>query len=120
MDQSSKRPPFLTEKIESNRKQMNALMDEMYEFRDEQGVELMGSLLMAKRDEQMLELLKMKPSESTPVEIAYIKGKIDIVSDVISFINAEYYKRSKRTKEVKKEKTKRVTRRNPTDAGPAI
>jgi hypothetical protein len=111
--------PFLTEKITSNAKKMSALLDELYEYRDEKGTELMGALLMAKRDEQILHILKLTPSESTPIEIAAIQGKISVISEVVAFINAQYYERSKKHKKVEKPKRARKPR-TPTDAGPAI
>ena len=117
MDQYS--DPFLTEKITANAKKMGSLLDELYEYRDQEGTELMGSLLMAKRDEQILHLLKLTPSETTPIEIAAIQGKISVISEVVAFINAQYYERSKKSKKI--EKPKRVKKpRQPTDAGPAV
>lgn len=119
MDLSSKEEPFLAERSLLNQKQMSALVDDLYEFRSSTGVEVLGKIMEAKRDEYVLDILKMKAVQSSPVELAVIQGKIKAIGDVIAFVNQQFYERSK-VQRKKKKKVKRKPLRGPTDAGPAI
>jgi len=119
MDLSSKTEPFLGERALLNQKQMSKLIDDLYEYRDSTGVEVLGKIMEAKRDEYVLDILKMKATSSSPVELAVIQGKIRAIGDIIAFVNQQFFERSRVSKKTKK-KVKRKPLRGPTDAGPAI
>jgi hypothetical protein len=119
MDLSSKQEPFLAERALLNQKQMSKLVDDLYEFRNSTGVEALGKIMEAKRDEYVLDILKMKATSSSPVELAVIQGKIKAIGDIIAFVNQQFFERAKTPKKAKK-KVKRKPLRGPTEAGPAI
>lgn len=120
MDLSSKTDAYVDQLAKANSKAVTELSATIYEYRESPGVEALGKYLSAKRDEYLLDVLKIKASNSSPVEIAFIQGKIKAIGDVIASLQQQMYLQNKKVKPPKTKKVRSRRQRKPAEAGAAI
>lgn len=120
MDLSNRQEPFIAERVMLNTRQNKELIDRVYEYRESPGVEALGKFLECQRDAYLLEALSVKATQTSPIEIAVIQGKIKAIGEVIATINQQFYVKNSKKKKPRTKKVRSSRQRKPTEAGAAI